>query len=168
MGSKSSLILPLEGDLLFTSAIMQQEARLIAPLKSRGGGRSPTAPFNRSIDFTCFRWATSLLLLSRILSRIISQEADIAKKRGLLKELGHEVLELTYDELVGKEGNEVDRLPDLTAEKICTFLGVRYEHLCVDLRRVNRAPLSEMIDNWGDVKKHIGATKYKQWLKEEE
>ena len=105
---------------------------------------------------------------SAILSRIISQEAAIAKKRELLKELGHEVLELTYDDLVGKEGNEVDRLPDLTAEKICTFLGVRYEHLAVDLRRVNRAPLSEMIENWADVKKHIGATKYKNWLKEED
>lgn len=101
-----------------------------------------------------------------IVTRAAWQEEQIGKMRVILDWLGVHVLELTYNEIVGGvvEASEIN--PG-AAHKICEFLGVEDAPLRCDLRRVNYAPLSEIIDNWDEVKCAIGDTKYAKFLEGE-
>ena len=102
-----------------------------------------------------------------VLARANKQDQDVTRRRKMLEKLGKPVMELTYQNLVGGH-TEVDRLPEYETHEICKFLGVRYEVLRCDLRRVNRAPLSEIIENWEDVKKHVGQSRWEWCLNMEE
>ena len=96
-----------------------------------------------------------------LIARAQRQDRAIASMRKRMAEIsGLSVLELTYDEITGGQ-NEIDEIPSEIAEQICNFLGVRLENLACDLRRVNRAPLSEIVENWEAVKKVISATEYR-------
>lgn len=99
---------------------------------------------------------------SAVIAKMVQQEADVERKRARLTDLKLPMLELTYQELTGQQ--EVDRLPDAISEKICSFLGVRLEPLRCDLKRVNSAPLSEIVENWPELEARIRKTKYKEWL----
>ena len=59
------------------------------------------------------------------------------------------VLELSYDEVFGGEHGEVRALPAGVNRQICKFLGVdaRYQ-MRSQLRKINRYPLKEQIENW--------------------
>jgi hypothetical protein len=71
---------------------------------------------------------------------------------------------LTYAEVVGGEMAVANQLPTETTKKICNFLGVRYEPLGCDLRRVNPYPLSELIGNWADVERAIKGSEFAELL----
>ena len=73
------------------------------------------------------------------------------KVRGMrkqLKRLGLPLLILTYEELVGYEGNETDEIISGTADTICQFLEVDSLPLISYTRRVNPQPLYEIVENW--------------------
>lgn len=64
---------------------------------------------------------------------------------------GVPVLELEYADLVGREGADVDRVSPEAAAAICDFLEVRPCSLVTELRRCNRWPLEETVENWDEV-----------------
>ena len=74
------------------------------------------------------------------------------------------VLPLSYVEVVGGEGVSGSRLPLETTKRVCSFLGVRYELLRCDLKRVNPFPLYEMIGNWQDVRRAIRKSRFAELL----
>jgi len=98
-----------------------------------------------------------------LLARANRQQVDRARMVKLLARTGAPILNLTYKQITGGKV-EVDQIPRGVAEKICDFLGVRYEHLTCDLRRVNRAPLSEIIENWEDVRLAVGSSSYRKLI----
>lgn len=81
-----------------------------------------------------------------------------------LDALGLPVLYLTYEDLVGVEGAEARQLPPPTAQRICQFLEVDYHPLTAYTRRVNRAPLAEIVENWGQVAAAVGETELAKFL----
>jgi hypothetical protein len=68
-----------------------------------------------------------------------------------LRSLGLPLLELTYEDLVWKEGNEAGQVEAETTVKICEFLGVGERPLTSETRRINPAPLGELVENWTEV-----------------
>jgi hypothetical protein len=79
-----------------------------------------------------------------------------------------EVLPLTYVEVVGGENAKADRLPLATTKRVCEFLGVGYELLRCELKRVNPFPMHEMIGNWRDVRKAIKGSEFADLLEAED
>lgn len=57
-------------------------------------------------------------------------------------------LSLSYDIIVGGEGNEAERMPEAVAWALCSWLGVERQSLTSGLRRVNPQSLSEIVENW--------------------
>jgi len=78
-----------------------------------------------------------------------------------------EVLPLTYVDVVGGEDARAERLPLATTKRVCAFLGVDYELLRCELKRVNPFPLHEMIGNWRDVRKAIKESEFADLLEAE-
>lgn len=101
-----------------------------------------------------------------IIGRAVRQGRAIENVRKRIAQIDPQCLELTYKEITGGQ-IEADHIPADVGSKICEFLGVRYETLSCDLRRVNRAPLSEIIENWPEFKRAVEATKFKHFLEEE-
>jgi hypothetical protein len=70
-------------------------------------------------------------------------------------------LALTYEEIVGPAST----LADGAARRICAFLGVRYvATLGCELTRINAQPLSEMIENWDEVRRAIKGSELAHFL----
>lgn len=82
---------------------------------------------------------------------------------------GHDpVLRLSYTDLVGWEGNEVEWIQEGAANLICDFLGVPRRVLrASNMKKVSHSP-AQMISNWDDVKSGIIGTKFEQFLGEAE
>lgn len=78
----------------------------------------------------------------------------------------NDVYQLTYDDLVGEGSAAAEKINTTTAKKICDFLGVRYEPLKCDLKRVNHYPLSQLIKNWPDVEAAIKSSEFAGMLAE--
>ena len=74
------------------------------------------------------------------------------------------VLHLTYEQITQSAiglGPEIGR-------QICDFLGVRYQAMTCDLKRVNAAPLGQIISNWHAVRPAIEASEFRACLESEE
>lgn len=73
---------------------------------------------------------------------------------------------LTYAEVVGGEMCEATRLPLETTKGVCGFLGVDYELLRCELKRVNPGPLREMLTlkAWRAVEKAIRKSEFEELL----
>jgi len=69
--------------------------------------------------------------------------------------------------VVGGEDARAERLPLATTKRVCAFLGVDYELLRCELKRVNPFPLHEMIGNWRDVRKAIKESEFADLLEAE-
>lgn len=81
-----------------------------------------------------------------------------------LDALDNPVLYLTYEDLVGVEGAEARQLPLPTAQRICQFLEVDYHPMVAYTRRVNRAPLSKIVENWHEIAIAVGETELNKYL----
>jgi hypothetical protein len=65
-------------------------------------------------------------------------------------------LDLCFEEDISQD-------PKLAYKKVCDFLDVEYEKLPVRLSRTNPFPLSEMIENYQEVKEYLATTEY-SWM----
>lgn len=68
-----------------------------------------------------------------------------------LRSLGLPLLELTYEDLVWRDGDEASQVVAETTVKICEFLGVGERPLTSETKRVNPALLGELVENWAEV-----------------
>ena len=75
-----------------------------------------------------------------------------------LGRLGLPLLCLTYEDLVGYEGNETDEVMGATATAICEHLEVEVMPLISYTRRVNPQPLCELVENWTELAAALGGT----------
>jgi len=96
--------------------------------------------------------------------RGLAERNRMAEKR--LAKVEH-VYRVTYADVIGGENAVADRLPLNTTKTLCEFLGVRYELLKADLRRVNPFPLRELIGNWTEVEAAIRASEFAEMLEDE-
>jgi len=78
-----------------------------------------------------------------------------------------QVLELSYEEVFGGEHGEIRELPTDVNRQICKFLGVdaRYR-MRSQLRKINRYPLKEQIENWGEFSAALKNTFLAPYLEE--
>lgn len=74
--------------------------------------------------------------------------------------------ELTYEGMTGYHV-EVNRLSPALTCRLCEFLRVKRAPLACELRRVNRYPLSQVIDNWEKLKGRMAGTVFVQYLEGE-
>lgn len=84
-------------------------------------------------------------------------KGEYERKAGQIASCGGRILALTYELMVGLEGQEAVMLdPDL-ADIICDFLQVRHYHPlhANGLRKVNAHPYREVIENWEEIVYHI-------------
>lgn len=72
------------------------------------------------------------------------------------------VFEVDYHDLTG--GEEVVALPEEVAGRLCEFLGVEPHPLRTPLRKGNRWPLREIIDNWETVREAVGESEFADLL----
>ncbi|MEL7005666.1 MAG: Stf0 family sulfotransferase [Bacteroidota bacterium] len=66
------------------------------------------------------------------------------KEEALVRFKEHEIIDLTYEELSDKT--------EASLRKIQTFLGVQNKRLFTALKKQNDKPLSEVVENWEEVK----------------
>lgn len=88
---------------------------------------------------------------------------NVRTRRKWLGRLGVPLLLLTYDEIVGAEGDEATHIPVEAEERICEFLGVKPWPLFCHLKRTNPEPLEEIVSNWSEVKAALDQTEHRQW-----
>lgn len=93
------------------------------------------------------------------------EKVRVMKQR--LRALGLPLLFLTYEDLVGLEGQEVEALMPQTGEAICRHLGVEAMPLVSYTRRVNPQPLSEIVENWAELAAALGGTALERFLEAE-
>lgn len=99
----------------------------------------------------------------KVVSHMEDQGARAASVEASLR--GLPVLKVSYAELVGGEGQEaVGFMPEATSYKLCRFLDVKEMVLFGSLRKVNRWPLEEMIENWDQVREAVAKSKLRQFL----
>lgn len=91
----------------------------------------------------------------------------VGAMKGRLKDLGLPLLCLTYEDLVGYEGNEPDEVMAQTAQTICHHLEVKSIPLISYTRRVNPQPLSEIVQNWQDLAAALSKTELTVFLEGE-
>lgn len=77
------------------------------------------------------------------------------------------VLRLTYNDVTGGEKAIVDQLPEITAERLCGFLGVRSEPMRCDLKRINPQSLRELLHNWREVRQAVRKSEFARCLADE-
>ena len=106
-------------------------------------------------------WPNFLKALEQLEQMVTAMRAKIAAT-------GLETLELTYEQLVGREGEEVARVNHSTHFRICKFLDVDCTYyLYTRLRKVNPYPLSEIVKNWDEIRPKILDSKYAKFLEDE-
>lgn len=102
---------------------------------------------------------------------IYNSIAHLKKVRTLRKRLGRlglPLLCLTYEDLVGYEGNETNEVMAQTATSLCKYLGVEKMPLVSYTRRVNPQPLCEIVENWAELAAALAQTELAKFLEEEE
>lgn len=77
------------------------------------------------------------------------------------------VLPLTYNQIIGGEGESAIRLPVRTTTRLCEFLDVRRETLRSDLKRVNPFALRTLLANWRQVTAAVQASEFAACLIDE-
>lgn len=92
-------------------------------------------------------------------------------KQRLLNEMyGVPVWDITYADIMGAEGREVAITAGMTGSLLCNYLGVSDRPLHSSLRRINTAPLSELVTNWPTIRERLLQTDLKeqvlQWERE--
>jgi len=92
----------------------------------------------------------------------------IRKMQNMLSAYKFTVLYVSYADMVGGEGSEATAIATPIAESICDFLGVERRELYGCLKRVNKAPLSKLVENWDQVKAAVEGTVYKVYLEDED
>ena len=75
------------------------------------------------------------------------------------------ILWLTYDQIVGGEGQEADGVPWGVDIDICKFLGVGPRPLLCYLKRTNPEHPSALVSNWREVKDALKGTEHERWVK---
>lgn len=100
----------------------------------------------------------------RIARSLASADEQAKEKLAALRD----VYRLTYADVVGGEDAVAERLPLKTTKVLCAFLGVPYELLRCDLKRINPYPLHEMIGNWQDVRRAIRKSGFAELLEAED
>lgn len=93
------------------------------------------------------------------------KDTKIVTKR--IRSLGLPFLLLTYDDLVGRDGREVSHLPKETNDLITHFLGVAPTRMFSETKRINPHPLSEIVENWSEVRRAIEASDLAGYLQYE-
>lgn len=73
------------------------------------------------------------------------------------------VLELTYTEITGGK-TDAAGLAEPAGRRVCAFLGVDYTPMPGCLRRVNPAPLDQIIINWPEMRKALEQSAYARFL----
>jgi hypothetical protein len=103
----------------------------------------------------------------KIVYKMRELKKSIEAMRKQFTDYNLEVLELVYADLVGHEGRESPGVAEAEQILICDFLGVRQMPLCSDLRRVNKGPLSSILENWDAVSNQVAKSEFADCLKEE-
>ena len=102
--------------------------------------------------------------------KVLKAECDryvhnVRAMMGNLPRLQVPILWLTYDQIVGGEGNQAAGLPLGMVEKACNFLGVLPLPMGANLVRTNPEPLPELISNWREVRAELMGTFHERWVK---
>lgn len=84
------------------------------------------------------------------LATIIRKEA-ITEKWCLENQKGIPNINITYEDIVGKEGEEVEMLNEALTKKLCHFLGVRVQPLYVRNRKQNPGNWKKVIINHNEL-----------------
>lgn len=78
---------------------------------------------------------------------------------------GLESIVVTYDELVGGEGRNVDQMTGQASNMICGFLGVDYPVvLRTHLRKVNPVKMRSMVLNWEELRSALAKTEFSEMI----
>jgi len=104
----------------------------------------------------------------KLLRRCRRYIRKVKKMRKRLKSLGLPIMVLTYEHIIGGEGEGVTHLKPEAREKVCDFLGVQDRHPMFSLtRRINPSPLSEIVENWGEVEAAVKGSEFARFLTDE-
>jgi len=93
------------------------------------------------------------------ITNILEERTRLAPPHGL------PTFELTYDDITG--GQDVSAVQEGAARMLCRFLDVPYRPLTCRVRRVNPAPLSQVIVNWEELRRAFADSPYAEYLREE-
>ena len=74
---------------------------------------------------------------------------------------------LTYEDLIGYEGNEVEEVQTKTANSICDFLEVNRFPLFSETKRINPQPLGEIVENWRELRAALVNNGLGQWCEDD-
>lgn len=109
-----------------------------------------------------YRFAIKPSTLIKMLGMVERREAwAIAETQNLTH-----VLPVTYREITGGQV-DAPALDEQTGRRICDFLGVDYVTMPGTLRRINPAPLSDIIINYEEVQAALLASPYARFLADE-
>jgi hypothetical protein len=97
---------------------------------------------------------------SYFLGLMISCDTWQRRMHRLFEEISNEVLSLTYEDVVGREGSNSEGIDPEKGRAITDFLGVPYKPLTSDRRKGNIWPISEVIANWNEVHDLISHSDY--------
>jgi len=78
------------------------------------------------------------------------------------------LLELTYTDIVGREGIDSTSIPAPTARRLCSFLDVPPLTMSCRLRAINPHPLREIVLNWSEVQKTVMQSELAYCLEDEQ
>lgn len=116
---------------------------------------SPVSPVQIHLDVADF------------VKKTLGHLEKIRAMRKQLSRLGLPLLMLTYEDLVGYEGNETEEIMPAAAARICQHLGVEEMPLFSYTRRVNPQPLHELVSNWDEVVRAVRETELAEFLRDE-
>ena len=73
------------------------------------------------------------------------------------RQRGERWLHLVYED-------DIEQSPKVAYEKVCEFLGVEAVEVECLYQRINTAPLSEIIENYDEVREYLRGTRYEAML----
>lgn len=73
------------------------------------------------------------------------------------RQRGERWLHLVYED-------DIEQSPKVAYEKVCEFLGVKAIEVEYRLQRLNPQPLSEIIENFDEVREYLSGTRYEAML----
>ena len=73
------------------------------------------------------------------------------------RQRGERWLHLVYED-------DIEQSPKVAYEKVCAFLGVEVFEVEYRLQRLNPKPLSQIIENFDEVREHLSGTRYEEML----
>ena len=97
-----------------------------------------------------------------MLTRLDAEQAYNQSMRDYIAEArqrGERWLHLVYED-------DIEQSPKVAYEKVCEFLGVEAVEVECLYQRINTAPLSEIIENYDEVREYLRGTRYEAMLEE--